>query len=168
MTTPDSDEIAAELVQNGDGSAEGKDAVNGETPTSTRAAGTKTPPTAEQRQTPPLSVNTRAPTVRKRCSAIFSGQMSSSSRGGGLSALTSALGKKPRKQSVLDTAATDWRAFVQEEQLEGELESHLRSKDAYLDKQEFLLRADYSQFERERDLRAQERRVQQQQGNKPS
>jgi hypothetical protein len=32
--------------------------------------------------------------------------------------------------------------------------------------QEFLLRADYSQFEKERDLRAQERKSKQMNGNK--
>ncbi|KAL3100977.1 hypothetical protein niasHS_001437 [Heterodera schachtii] len=141
-----------------------------------RAFGTKTPPASQQRQTPPLSASIRAPTVRKRCSAVFGARTSHTSTsgggGGGLSALTSAmLGKKPRKQSVLDNAQSGWRSFVQEEQLEQEMESHMRSKDAYLDKQDFLLRADYSQFERERDLRAQERRVQQQQqansGSKP-
>ncbi|KAI3413432.1 hypothetical protein GPALN_010925 [Globodera pallida] len=70
MTTPDGAEIAAELVQNGDGGAEGEDAVNGgESPNSARAAGTKTPPAAEQRQTPPLSANTRASTRKRRSAA---------------------------------------------------------------------------------------------------
>uniref|UniRef100_A0A914HZT7 BRCT domain-containing protein n=1 Tax=Globodera rostochiensis TaxID=31243 RepID=A0A914HZT7_GLORO len=70
MTTPDGAEIAAELVQNGDGGAEGEDTVNGgESPTSARAAGTKTPPAAEQRQTPPLSANTRASTRKRRSAA---------------------------------------------------------------------------------------------------
>ena len=90
-------------------------------------------------------------------------------RGGGLSALVGSLNtgqKRAKKQSVLDKSAQDWCQFVQDEQIEEELSGHMLSKNSYLDKQEFLLRADYSQFERERGLRAQERKTQQPQGKK--
>uniref|UniRef100_A0A915P5Q1 Craniofacial development protein 1 n=1 Tax=Meloidogyne floridensis TaxID=298350 RepID=A0A915P5Q1_9BILA len=92
---------------------------------------------------------------------------STSKKGGGLSSLVGSLAKKDKKQSMLAKSAQDWRQFVQEEKLEEELDTHLKSRDSFLDKQEFLLRADYKQFEHERDLRAQERKIKQPQGDTP-
>nr|CAD2169485.1 unnamed protein product [Meloidogyne enterolobii] len=92
---------------------------------------------------------------------------STSKKGGGLSSLVGSFAKKDRKQSMLAKSAQDWRQFVQEEKLEEELDTHLKSRDSFLDKQEFLLRADYKQFEHERDLRAQERKIKQPHGDTP-
>ncbi|KAL7076793.1 hypothetical protein ACQ4LE_003924 [Meloidogyne hapla] len=92
---------------------------------------------------------------------------STSKKGGGLSSLVGSLAKKDKKQSMLAKSAQDWRQFVHEEKLEEELSTHLKSRDSFLDRQEFLLRADYKQFEHERDLRAQERKTKQPQGNAP-
>ena len=58
---------------------------------------------------------------------------------GGLASLVGTLGtgKKAKKQSVLDKSAQDWRQFVEQEDLEEELSSHMRSRESYLDKQVF-------------------------------
>lgn len=57
--------------------------------------------------------------------------------GGGLASFVGSLDakKKAKKQSVLDKSAQDWRHFVEQEELEEELSSHLRSRESYLDKQ---------------------------------
>uniref|UniRef100_A0A915ESH4 Craniofacial development protein 1 n=1 Tax=Ditylenchus dipsaci TaxID=166011 RepID=A0A915ESH4_9BILA len=60
---------------------------------------------------------------------------------------------KQKKTSVLDQTANDWKEFVQTEKIQEELEQHNQSKDAFLDKQEFLLKADYALFEKEKAVR---------------
>jgi len=60
---------------------------------------------------------------------------STSKKGGGLSSLVGSLAKKDKKQSMLAKSAQDWRQFVQEEKLEEELDTHLKSRDSFLDKQ---------------------------------
>jgi len=60
---------------------------------------------------------------------------STSKKGGGLSSLVGSFAKKDRKQSMLAKSAQDWRQFVQEEKLEEELDTHLKSRDSFLDKQ---------------------------------
>jgi hypothetical protein len=53
---------------------------------------------------------------------------------GGLASLVGTL-KGPKKQSMLEKSAQDWRQFVEQEDIGEELTGHLRSRDAYLDKQ---------------------------------
>jgi len=72
---------------------------------------------------------------------------------GGISAVLSQLGKKP-KISTLEKSKLDWEGFKKEEGIEDEIQSHNRGKDGYLEKQDFLQRADLRQFEIEKQLRA--------------
>ncbi|KAJ0642362.1 putative BCNT-C domain-containing protein [Helianthus annuus] len=61
--------------------------------------------------------------------------------------------KKKPKLSVLDKTKKDWGEFKEENRLDEELETYKKSGNQYLDKVSFLERADYRQFERERDVR---------------
>ncbi|XP_023006641.1 craniofacial development protein 1 isoform X2 [Cucurbita maxima] len=62
--------------------------------------------------------------------------------------------KKKQKLSVLDKTKKDWGEFKEETKgLEEDLESYKKSSNQYLDKVSFLQRADYREFERERDAR---------------
>ncbi|XP_037094654.1 craniofacial development protein 1-like [Pollicipes pollicipes] len=83
-------------------------------------------------------------------------QMAVPSRRGGLAGLVNNLGKKP-KMSVLEKSRLDWVGFKKEENLEEELDRHKRSKNSFLDKQEFLQRADQRQFELEKSARERNR-----------
>ncbi|KAK4427290.1 Craniofacial development protein 1 [Sesamum alatum] len=61
--------------------------------------------------------------------------------------------KKPRL-SVLDKTKKDWGEFKEENKgMEDELDAYKKSSNQYLDKVSFLQRADYREFERERDAR---------------
>lgn len=77
-------------------------------------------------------------------------------RGGGLSAVLSQIGKKS-KISTLEKSKLDWERFKSEEGLQEEIQTHNRGKDGYLEKQDFLQRADLRQFEIEKQLRASRR-----------
>ncbi|KAJ9181754.1 hypothetical protein P3X46_005813 [Hevea brasiliensis] len=62
--------------------------------------------------------------------------------------------KKKPKLSVLDKTKKDWGEFKEENKgLEEELDAYKKSSNQYLDKVSFLQRADYREFERERDAR---------------
>ncbi|KAK7363432.1 hypothetical protein VNO77_05575 [Canavalia gladiata] len=62
--------------------------------------------------------------------------------------------KKKPKLSVLDKTKKDWGEFKEENRgLEDELDAYKKSSNQYLDKVSFLQRADYREFERERDAR---------------
>lgn len=61
--------------------------------------------------------------------------------------------KKKPKLSVLDKTRKDWGEFKEEKGLEEELDAYKKSSNQYLDKVSFLQRADYREFERERDAR---------------
>ncbi|KAD4982846.1 hypothetical protein R6Q59_002480 [Mikania micrantha] len=76
-------------------------------------------------------------------------------KGGASSAVDAILEqiKKKPKLSVLDKTKKDWGEFKEENQLDEELETYKKSGNQYLDKVSFLERADYRQFERERDAR---------------
>ncbi|KAM7477281.1 hypothetical protein LguiB_024524 [Lonicera macranthoides] len=60
--------------------------------------------------------------------------------------------KKP-KLSVLDKTKKDWGEFKEENKLDEELDAYKKSGNQYLEKVSFLQRADYREFERERDVR---------------
>ncbi|XVF28159.1 hypothetical protein REPUB_Repub15cG0004800 [Reevesia pubescens] len=62
--------------------------------------------------------------------------------------------KKKQKLSVLDKTKKDWGEFKEENKgMEEELDAYKKSSNQYLDKVSFLQRADYREFERERDAR---------------
>ncbi|VVB15313.1 unnamed protein product [Arabis nemorensis] len=62
--------------------------------------------------------------------------------------------KKKQKLSVLDKTKKDWGEYKEENiGVEDELDKYKKSSDKYLDKVSFLERADYRQFEKERDAR---------------
>lgn len=61
--------------------------------------------------------------------------------------------KKKQKLSVLDKTKKDWGEFKEEKGLDEELDAYKKSSNQYLDKVSFLERADYREFERERDAR---------------
>lgn len=62
--------------------------------------------------------------------------------------------KKKQKLSVLDKTKKDWEGFKEENKgMEEELGAYKKSSNQYLDRVGFLERADYREFERERDAR---------------
>lgn len=78
-------------------------------------------------------------------------------RPGGLSGLVGFLDNKKQKLTTLEKTKLDWNAFKSEEGIDEELEKHKKSKHGYLDKQDFLERADLRQFEIERSMRMSKR-----------
>mmetsp|Transcript_26813 Transcript_26813/g.75507 ORF Transcript_26813/g.75507 Transcript_26813/m.75507 type:complete len:330 (-) Transcript_26813:258-1247(-) len=59
-----------------------------------------------------------------------------------------------KKISVLDKSRNDWKTFKgSNTEVEEELETHKKSSNKYLDKQEFLKQAELKQYEKERDQR---------------
>ena len=83
---------------------------------------------------------------------------------GGLSSLLSQL-KRP-KMSTLTKSLHDWNDYKKQTNLEDELNQHRRSKDSFIEKQAFLNRTDVREFEREKSIRDNERRMRQL--NKPN
>uniref|UniRef100_A0A8R1ITB5 Craniofacial development protein 1 n=1 Tax=Caenorhabditis japonica TaxID=281687 RepID=A0A8R1ITB5_CAEJA len=61
---------------------------------------------------------------------------------------------KKSKISVLERSDRDWKHFTTEQNIKEDLESHNRGKGGYLNKIDFLNRADNRQFEKERAFRA--------------
>ncbi|KAK9682979.1 hypothetical protein RND81_10G110600 [Saponaria officinalis] len=62
--------------------------------------------------------------------------------------------KKKPKLNLLDKTKKDWGEFKEENRgLEDELDAYKKSSNQYLDKQSFLHRADFREYERERDAR---------------
>lgn len=74
------------------------------------------------------------------------------SSGGGLGAVLGQIGKK-NKLSVLEKTQLDWKKFKHTEGIEEELQTHNRGRDGYLERQDFLQRADVRQFEIEKNFR---------------
>lgn len=59
-----------------------------------------------------------------------------------------------KKVTVMDKSKSDWKEFKSTDQeIHEELEAHKKSGATYLDKKEFLSKADYAEYERERDRR---------------
>lgn len=62
--------------------------------------------------------------------------------------------RKKQKLSVLDKTKKDWVEYKGDNKgVEEELDAYKKSSNQYLDKVSFLERADYREFERERDAR---------------
>lgn len=72
--------------------------------------------------------------------------------GSGLSGVLGALNKK-NKLSTLEKSKLDWSTYKHEEGLEEEIQSHNKGRNGFLDKRDFLERADVRQYELERDMR---------------
>ncbi|XP_057321407.1 craniofacial development protein 1 [Microplitis mediator] len=81
-------------------------------------------------------------------------------RGGSLGGISSVLGQIGRKAkiSTLEKSKLDWDNFKKQENLDEEITTHNRGKDGYLERQDFLQRADVRQFEIEKELRTVARR----------
>ncbi|KAF7407619.1 hypothetical protein HZH66_002156 [Vespula vulgaris] len=79
---------------------------------------------------------------------------------GGLGGISSVLGQigKKAKISTLEKSKLDWDNYKKQENLEEEIITHNRGKDGYLERQDFLQRADLRQFEIEKQLRNSGRR----------
>ncbi|KAK2703033.1 craniofacial development protein 1-like [Artemia franciscana] len=75
---------------------------------------------------------------------------------GGLAAIAGMLGKG-KKMTTLEKTKLDWDSFKKEENIEEELKTFNQGKHGYLERQAFLERADYRQFEKERDMRQSKR-----------
>lgn len=79
------------------------------------------------------------------------------SRGsGGLSSVLSLIGKKG-KLSTLEKSKLDWERFKNEQGIKEDIETYNKGKNGYLEKQDFLQRADVRQFEIEKSMRASRR-----------
>ncbi|XP_006607981.1 craniofacial development protein 1 [Apis laboriosa] len=76
---------------------------------------------------------------------------------GGISSVLGQLGKKA-KISTLEKSKLDWDNYKKQENLEEEISTHNKGKDGYLERQDFLQRADLRQFEIEKQLRNANRR----------
>lgn len=70
----------------------------------------------------------------------------------GLDAMLAAI-KGAKKVTVLDKSKADWSVHKQEAQIETDLAGHNRSNDRYVDKQDFLARAEVREYESSRDSR---------------
>ncbi|KAG2447977.1 hypothetical protein HYH02_007006 [Chlamydomonas schloesseri] len=71
----------------------------------------------------------------------------------GLDAMLAEIEKK-KKVSVLDKTKADWSQYkAVHTEVDEELEEHKKSGDQYLDKQNFLKRAELREYEKERDTR---------------
>ena len=65
--------------------------------------------------------------------------------------------QKP-KLGCLDKSQLDWNSYVKENNIREELSTHNKGKDGYVEKLEFLERADVRQFEQEKALREKTRK----------
>lgn len=74
------------------------------------------------------------------------------SSGGGLGAVLGQIGKK-NKLSTLEKTKLDWNSFKRTQGIDEELQTHNKGKDGYLERQDFLQRADVRQFEIEKSFR---------------
>ncbi|CAL8133071.1 unnamed protein product [Orchesella dallaii] len=72
----------------------------------------------------------------------------------GLTGLLKAFQSKTKKIGTLEKSKLDWEEYKRKTGLEDELHNHNRSRDTFIDKQEFLQRTDYRQFEIEKGMRA--------------
>ncbi|EFN78166.1 craniofacial development protein 1 [Harpegnathos saltator] len=77
---------------------------------------------------------------------------------GGISSVLGQIGKKA-KISTLEKSKLDWDSYKKQENIEEELHTHNKGKDGYLERQDFLQRADLRQFEIEKQLRNSSRRA---------
>ncbi|ERL95174.1 craniofacial development protein 1 [Dendroctonus ponderosae] len=86
-------------------------------------------------------------------------QSTAPKRGAGLSGIGNVLSQLAKKQkiSTLEKTKLDWDRFKKEQNIDEELQTHNKGKDGYLERQDFLERADLRRFEIEREIRNVER-----------
>lgn len=72
--------------------------------------------------------------------------------GSGIGSILEQLGR-PSKISTLDKTKLDWNKFKQREGIEEDLQTFNKGKDGYLERQDFLERTDFRQFEIEKSQR---------------
>lgn len=77
--------------------------------------------------------------------------------------LLKALKGNQKKPTILEQAAQDWNRRKAQENLEDELKQATKSKGSYIERQNFLERADLRQFEKEREIREKTRAANQNQ-----
>lgn len=78
---------------------------------------------------------------------------------GGLSNVLAALqNSKRQKMGTLEKSRLDWEAFKKDAGIEDELQTQIKSKDGYIERQEFLQRSDLRAFEIEKNIRTKTRR----------
>jgi hypothetical protein len=88
-----------------------------------------------------------------KAAAGTSGGAGGSKKKGGLDAVLESLAQA-KKVTVLDKSRVDWKDYKKtDDTVEEELEAHKRSGTTYLEKKEFLSKADLAEYERERDQR---------------
>ena len=75
----------------------------------------------------------------------------------GLSAVLGQIGKK-NKLGTLEKSKLDWDQFKKKEGISNELQVHNRGKEGFLERQDFLERADLRQYDLERNSRQSRRR----------
>lgn len=110
-----------------------------------------------------LSLSSAENSVKTDASSSPAGRGRGRGRGikrGGLGGISSVLGQlgKKAKISTLEKSKLDWDNYKKQENLEEEITTHNRGKDGYLERQDFLQRADLRQFEIEKQLRNSSRR----------
>lgn len=67
--------------------------------------------------------------------------------------LLKSLKNTQKKPTILEQASKDWDRCKQTEQIEDELKQATKSKSSFIERQQFLQRADQRQFEKEREIR---------------
>ncbi|CAB3381856.1 Hypothetical predicted protein [Cloeon dipterum] len=73
---------------------------------------------------------------------------------GGLAGILSQIKGKGTKLSTLEKSKMDWQNFKAQQGIEEEIQTHNRGKQGYLERQDFLERADLRRFEIEKQMRA--------------
>lgn len=110
-----------------------------------------------------LSLSSADNSVKTGDSTASAGKGSGRGRGfkraglGGISSVLGHLGKKA-KISTLEKSKLDWDNYKKQENIEEEISTHNKGKGGYLERQDFLQRADLRQFEIEKQLRSANRR----------
>lgn len=86
-------------------------------------------------------------------------ETSKSKKTGGLSGIGNVLSQLGKKQkiSTLEKTKLDWDRFKKDENIEEEIQTYNKGKDGYLERQDFLERADLRTFEIEKNIRNVER-----------
>ncbi|XP_014217122.1 craniofacial development protein 1 isoform X2 [Copidosoma floridanum] len=69
-----------------------------------------------------------------------------------VSSILQTINKKP-KLTTLEKSKLDWNTYKEENNLQDEISTFNRGKSGYLEKQDFLSRTDFRQFEIEKELR---------------
>jgi len=86
------------------------------------------------------------------------GDKKTSAKEGLANVLNALNARSKQKLGTLEKSKIDWENYKREQNIQEELQSHNRSKNGYMDKQEFLQRTDLRQFEIEKDARTKKRR----------